>query len=277
MPSGSHGGGGGGSHFGGGSSGGSHFGGGSYGSNRPSSPIRFYFFGHHYYVSSANSSKISSMFTVAIFIIMFLIFSVFALVSNNKNINKIVVDREYYLQMIENAENDNDYKKLGVVTDKFYNEDCNKWYFTYSLTTDDGGTLRGYTFSVYTFDEISQYNVGDTLEFAVNSKVVTPETDSINMGYKNIPLENDGEYVNCLKTKKTSIVCISILSIVLTIMVIVIVREIKKYAVKATPGQGNIEDLKPGETFCEYCGSVIPKGNAKCVNCGSSRTNSNKS
>ena len=277
MPSGSHGGSGG-SHFGGGgaSSGGGWSGGSSggwsSGSSRPPRPMNIWFFGRHYHISAGNSSKVSAFVPYIIICIFALFMSVLFLVSGNSQIEKIQVDRAYYLDMIENAENDSDYLKYGVVKDKFYEEDCKKWYFTYEIPTDDGGTLPGHTFYVYTMEEVNQYHIGDTLAFAVNSKIVTEDTDSVNMGYKDIPLENDGEYINARNMKAWSIVFICIASTLIVSLIVLTIKRIKKYAEKSAFAEKNDKNTTTDDeyTYCRYCGSRIRKEYDKCEHCGAS-------
>lgn len=106
MPSGSHGGGGG-SHFSGGSSfGGGGFRGGSSGGGggRPRGPVRFHI-GHHYFIISEGRAGFLSFLTALMFMAIFLIVTLsITLGVNDKAINKIKVDRAYYLDMIEYAE-----------------------------------------------------------------------------------------------------------------------------------------------------------------------------
>ena len=272
MPSGSHGGSSGSHSSGGSSSGGSWGGGSSGGSSRPPRPMNIWFFGRHYHISAGDSGKVS-FFLPFIFFCMFFIFgAVILLVQANNQIDKIKVDREYYLKMIDNALSDDDYLKDGYVSDFFYNEDCEKWYFTYYIWTDSGNKLNGYTFSVYTLDEVSQYSVGQRLDFAVNSKIVTGTTDSINIGYKDIPLENDGEYINARNMKAWSIVFICIASTLIVSFIVLTIKRIKKYAEKSAFAETNDKNTTTDDeyTYCRYCGSRIRKEYDKCEHCGAS-------
>ena len=274
MPSGSHGGSSGSHSSGGASSGGgwSSGSGGSWGgAPRPPRPMNIWFFGRHYHISAGNSSKVNA-FVPYIFVCIFILFiSVLFLITGNSQIEKIKVDREYYLDMIENALNDNDYIKDGVITDKFYNEDCKKWYFTYEITTHTGSTLEGYTYSVYSREEINQFHIGQHLEFAVNSKIVTLNTDSINMGYKDIPLENDGEFINARNMKAWSIVFVCITSALIVLFIVLTIKRIKKYAEESAFAEKNATNTTTDEdTYCRYCGSRIRKEYDKCEHCGAS-------
>lgn len=274
MPSGSHGGSGG-SHSSGGASSGGSWGGGSSrsggGSSRPPRPMNIWFFGRYYHISAGNSSKVTKFMPFIIFSLFLIFVAVVLLLQVNSQIEKIKVDRTYYLDMIENALNDSDYIKDGVITDKFYNEDCKKWYFTYTIITNDGEELDGYTYSVYTREEINQFYIGQHLNFAVNSKIVTLNTDSINMEYKGIPLENDGEYIVALETKTATIVVICVFSALIALFIVLTILRIKKYSQKTAFDSSNAKNITNDEdTYCRYCGSRIRNGYDKCEHCGAS-------
>lgn len=105
--------------------------------------------------------------------------------------------------MINRAEKDSSYVREGTITGTFYNSDCGKWYFTYVIPTDGGyGDLEGYSYSIYDANEIKNFVPGETLEFAVGFTPVTLSTDSIDMGYKNKPLSDDGEYISIVKERR---------------------------------------------------------------------------
>lgn len=269
MPSGSHGGSSG-SHFGGGSSGGSHFGGGSSGgqfSNR-TTPIHWVWHGHSYYIPVSSGSSIQAWF-VAIFVMLFIaILSAVPLFHSNSVINKIQVDRNYYIHMIEKAEQNENYKKEGTIKDIFYNEDCGKWYFTYEIAYDDG-VLEGYTYSVYSESEIYEFEIGQTLYFAVNNPNVNADTDSINMEYKNIPLEADGEYINAKRNIAVCSVLLAVFGSLTIILTIVAIRRLKKVIMKSQDTSNLTEEEK--KKTCVYCGTMFKDGETKCSSCGASR------
>ena len=170
MPSGSHGGGGGGGHFGGGFSGGSHFGGsgggshfgGSYyhGPRRPGrAPIVFHYFywgGHRYAIGNDDRTKIRSLIGACAVVLLLMLSIIIVIVNSFNSINKIKKDYVYYQDMIAYAEQHPEYIITGKVQSKFYNEDAEKWYLTYYFYTDDSIRVNGYTFSVYN-DAIINY------------------------------------------------------------------------------------------------------------------------
>ncbi len=280
MPSGSHGGGGG-SHFSGGSSfggGGSRGGSSGGGGGRPRGPMRFHI-GHHYFIISEGRAGFLSFLTALMFMAIFLIVTLsITLGVSDKAINKIKVDRAYYLDMIEYAELHNEYLVNGEVTDRFYNEDCDRWYVTYKINYQENGvdkTLNGYTFSVYTSEAIRSIRVGDSMQLAVNSNPITSNTDSINVDYKNIPLTDDGEYIKCINGKKISITIISIASVVVAgciagAILIVIKSKQKQQAKVAEEKAKELAEEKRLNRRCPYCSGKLSPDDKKCPNCGAS-------
>lgn len=273
MPSGSGGHGGGGSHFGGG--GGSHFGGGGRGGSggsRPPRPIYFGFGGTRYYVPLKKSNAIRSFFVLAIFFVVVAAVLMLGGFAPNNNLKKITADRQRYIEMINRAEKDSSYVREGTITGTFYNSDCGKWYFTYVIPTDDGyGNLEGYSYSIYDGNEIKNFVPGKTLEFAVGFTPVTFSTDSIDMGYKNKPLTDDGEYISIVKERR-NLRAFGILSCVasagfLTAGAALLFKNLRK---KETAGETTEEENGIPIRRCEYCGSVLSGGETKCPNCGAS-------
>ena len=273
MPSGSGGHGGGGSHFGGG--GGSHFGGGGRGGSgggRPPRPIYFGFGGTRYYVPLKKSNAIRSFFVLAIFFVVVAAVLMLGGFAPNKDLKKITADRQRYIEMINRAEKDSSYVREGTITGTFYNSDCGKWYFTYVIPTDGGyGDLEGYSYSIYDANEIKNFVPGETLEFAVGFTPVTPSTDSIDMGYKNKPLTDDGEYIDLIKERRNlrlfaALAVLAALSLGI-LGAVLLLRNLRK---KETAGETTEEENGIPIRRCEYCGSVLLDGETKCPNCGAS-------
>ena len=273
MPSGSGGHGGGGSHFGGG--GGSHFGGGGRGGSgggRPPRPIYFGFGGTRYYVPLKKSNAIRSFFVLAIFFVVVAAVLMLGGFAPNKDLKKITADRQRYIEMINRAEKDSSYVREGTITGTFYNSDCGKWYFTYVIPTDDGyGDLEGYSYSIYDANEIKNFVPGETLEFAVGFTPVTPSTDSIDMGYKNKPLTDDGEYIDLIKERRNLrlFAALAVLA-ALSLGILGAVLLFKNLRKKETAGETTEEENGIPIRRCEYCGSVLLDGETKCPNCGAS-------
>ena len=273
MPSGSGGHGGGGSHFGGG--GGSHFGGGGRGGSggsRPPRPIYFGFGGTRYYVPLKKSNAIRSFFVLAIFFVVVAAVLMLGGFAPNNDLKKITADRQRYIEMINRAEKDSSYVREGTITGTFYNSDCGKWYFTYVIPTDDGyGNLEGYSYSIYDANEIKNFVPGETLEFAVGFTPVTLSTDSIDMGYKNKPLTDDGEYIDLIKERRNLrlFAALAVLA-ALSLGILGAVLLFKNLRKKETAGETTEDENGIPIRRCEYCGSVLLDGETKCPNCGAS-------
>lgn len=273
MPSGSGGHGGGGSHFGGG--GGSHFGGGGRGGSgggRPPRPIYFGFGGTRYYVPLKKSNAIRSFFVLAIFFVVVAAVLMLGGFAPNKDLKKITADRQRYIEMINRAEKDSSYVREGRITGTFYNSDCGKWYFTYVIPTDGGdGDLEGYSYSIYDANEIKNFVPGETLEFAVGFTPVTLSTDSIDMGYKNKPLSDDGEYIDLIKERRNLrlFAALAVLA-ALSLGILGAVLLFKNLRKKETSGETTEDENGIPIRRCEYCGSVLLSGETKCPNCGAS-------
>ena len=273
MPSGSGGHGGGGSHFGGG--GGSHFGGGGRGGSggsRPPRPIYFGFGGTRYYVPLKKSNAIRSFFVLAIFFVVVAAVLMLGGFAPNNDLKKITADRQRYIEMINRAEKDSSYVREGTITGTFYNSDCGKWYFTYVIPTDGGyGDLEGYSYSIYDANEIKNFVPGETLEFAVGFTPVTLSTDSIDMGYKNKPLTDDGEYIDLIKERRNLrlFAALAVLA-ALSLGILGAVLLFKNLRKKETAGETTEEENGIPIRRCEYCGSILKDGETKCPNCGAS-------
>lgn len=261
MPSGGHGGGGG-SHFsGGGHSFSSHSS--SYHRTRPMVL-------GHYYLPVNEANKFSESIGGVIF---FLFFSFFMFVASLLVVSQTKVikqDRLYYLEMIDNAIKNPEYQKEGIVTGFYLNEDCDKYYFEYKIPVYDGsGYCEGYSYCLYEYSDISTYYEGKTLIFACDSVNVTYTTDSIDLGYANYDLEDDGEYVSC----RTAHILTSIFGVLtFIILVINIFKTIeffkKNKKVRAKKDEGEIKLDGSSDTICQYCGSKISPTANKCRECG---------
>lgn len=280
MPSGSHGGSEGSHSSGGSSSGGSS---GSYGGGGSGSfhiftadrPMHWHHRSHHYYVSGSNANEFISTLVYALFCFIIAGALIFALSSTLKDIEKIVVDRDYYLDMIENAEKNHSYQKQATITDIFYNEDCGKWYITYAIPyTEEWGTtirefeLSGYTYSIYTREQVKQFEIGQQITVACNSQTVTSRTDSITLDYKNYPLSADGEYMQANNSKVGIIIVLCSFAVAGVIFVIIAVVSLKRKVMKSKEPMTPQEVMEAdGFNRCAYCGAYS-EDKTKCPNCG---------
>lgn len=236
-------------------------------------PIRIRF-GRRYYVYTGRSSGVLGLLVVLFF---FLFFG--TLITNmNKNAAKaeivnLEVEYDYYQNMIDYAKEHTEYQVDAKVTGKFFDDSMDKWYFTYELETANGrGSLEGYTFTHYTTTETYRIVVGQNISVAVDSVPVNYQTDSINMDYDNVALEDIGEYVVAKKSARTS----TIVWVVFVILDIAIVAGIGLYIFKKMKKEDE-KEVKKEESApvsdsnvicCKYCGTISDKGTKKCPGCG---------
>ena len=280
MPSGSHGGSGG-SHFGGG---GSHFGGGSSfrgGSSisfsrgtRPIRTRRIVILGRPYvFTSGGKNGSRFSFFGVLIFVaLFFMLIGGVVIAAEKSSIQRIEEDHAYYIDMINYAKENPEYKKEAIITDKFQS-DNNNYYLTYKIACASctEGYLNGYTFSVYTREEVRNFHIDDVIEVAVNSKTVTSTTDSIPMDYAETPIDADGEWVGSRNGMKIGTGIVIVTGVIAALGVVGIVYTFKKALKKeeeskiAEAAEKEMESLK---NTCPYCGQLLKEGTVKCPNCG---------
>lgn len=275
MPSGLHGGGGGGSHFGGGASGGFGSSGGGNGFNMRG-PRTFIFFGHSYYFSSHAMQKISMIFFFVIFSAFFVFLGGVSIASAKSNITKIEIDYVYYQDMIEEAEANPIKIRDGIVVSHFYNENAKKWYFVYKVQKDDYDVdesvwLEGWTYSVYTREQINAIGVGSVVEIAVDSPIVDKNTDSIPIDFKTKKLSDDGEYLSA-KSSLTTGTIVLVISSMVTIglivgLVLTIIKNAKKEKIEETEKEKVELNKKIGKT-CKYCGRPLNEDTETCPSCG---------
>lgn len=269
MPSGSHSSGGG-SHFGGGShsSGGSHFGGGSSQSNSSKSVnIRI---GGRSYIVPGKASSFSVLIIVFVLLAVFSGMMFLGASGAESDIKIIKNDYVYYQDMIAKTKTNPDLIKEAEITGKFYNEDCDKWYIEYEIISDIN--LPGHTFSVYSYEEISNFDIGQIIQVAVDSETVKITTDSIPMDYENMPIEKDGEYIELTKEKTTlKIIGFVLIGVDVFVLIGAIYSRKKQKSLSNTQDQQSTiqdenVDKKDTPFSCSYCGAII--NGDKCSNCG---------
>ena len=282
MPSGSHSGGhggGGGSHFGGGgSSGGSHSGGGFNSRNRGYRNGRtVYYFGsgyHRRYMYGGAYTAFSLLRAIGIFLLVLGLVVLLTLTSYNSQLKNIKADYVYYQDMIADAEEhlangDDSYFVDGKVISKFKNSECNKWYITYSFLDKDGRVVEGYTYSIYTWEQVKDMDNGDTIKLVVDSKPITQDTDSINVDYKNTSLMDDGEYAKIVKNKRnTRNVSIVFICIAVTLIGSSIIIKIKASKKALEDGQDNTNSSYNGYRRCRFCDRFLDEDETYCKDCG---------
>ena len=275
MPSGSHGGRSGGSHGGFSGGGGSRSFGGFRSSSshhhRPRGPRYVRWFGGRTVIISTGRQSVLSI--IAFFMIMCLLamFPAWSSVSEIKSDIKMIKEEQaYYLDMIENAENDPSYQVMGEVTGVFYKQEYERYYITYEFGDED---FEGYTFSIYTRENCPSN--GSSILLAVDEKNIDDTTDSIPMDYKNFTLEDDGEYnlyVKNLKNVRTVAIVATLIFVGLIALIVVVVstakkkEEEKEQQEKEENEKKQIEEEK--KKFCQYCGAKVDPNEPVCGQCG---------
>ena len=304
MPSGSHSSGGGGSHFGGGSSGGSHFGGfsrSSRGNSTNLGPRVVVFGGRRYIVSGQRRTGLYAL----MFAIVVLVFALFSgcLITNGakQSIQTIKDDYARYQQMITYAETNTEYQIKAVITDSFKHE-SGKYYITYAFplntvvetnlwsnyledladNTVENNWVLGYSYSVYSLEQVSTSGLmkGDIINLAINNKntEVNKDTDSIPFDYKDMPLTQDGEYLEAKHSKKIGPIVITVAVVLIAGCVVGMVFVVKTSkleeeakAEQTATAQTNAPTSQPKQRLCAYCGAAIESDAKKCPNCGGSQ------
>lgn len=187
------------------------------------------------------------------------------------DINMIKQEQKYYLVMIHDAEVDEALQVDGKVKDNFYKH--NKYYITFTFENEAGEEFEGYSFCVYELENIPKK--GSTIKLAVNDKEIDADTDAIPMDYKNMTLEDDGEYLECVKSKKnaTTVVVIGAIGVagaIVGIILVLVTAERKKQAEKQEAEQKEQAKAEEAEkkTKCEYCGARVQPEDKVCSQCG---------
>ena len=234
--------------------------------NRIGGPIVFFYGGN---TISNKGKKFGIIFILVLIAFFIALFCGISISNAKENIEFIKSDYSYYQNFIDRAEA-NGYIEDATITDIIYNEDANRYYFTYEIRYGYDNILEGYTFSVYTESEISNFKIGQIIKVAVESNDINQFTDSIPLDYKDMPIENDGEYSKEVRSKLINTIILSTgLIVIFVLIVIIAIKKSETQKVEENAGS-NVNNNKTEKTVCEYCGSTISKQDDKCPNCGAS-------
>ena len=282
MPSGGSSGGGG--HFsGGGRAVGGHFGssGGSLNSRRAvrnGRPVFIYSFGSRSYYVGAKRNVLIQWLGILAIICIFACVALFGSFSDaGGGIAKIKTDFTKYNQMIEYAEEEGNenYLVSGVVTSFEYNEKYQKGFIRYYFLDENNNRVEGWSFYVYTYDELLEMKRTGSITLAVDSYPCTQSTDSIEVTYKTKSLNDDGEYVALLSSqkayKKWTIASGTLAgAFVISVVVISILSFKKDVEEKEGTVAVDAQKIKPQQKtrYCSYCGSAMKEGETSCPYCG---------
>lgn len=227
-----------------------------------------------------------------IFFVCFLIFFsgawLFAgiMLNNQRTAELKVVENDYiyYQDMITFAEQkqregDSRFIIEGTITGKFESEYNNKWYLTYefeyllfpntSSTLTD--TVSGETYAVYNYEDIRSITPGSTILLATYDAVLSENTDTVNIDYKNTKLEDDGYYLHIKNGDMfPQILCFAVAGGSALLFIFLIFKQVKNLK----GGSGNeidepqTEKSTPSLTKeCPYCGATMASSKSKCPNC----------
>lgn len=282
MPSGIRGGGGSrGSRGGGGRSygGSSHIGGRSssrsYFSSLNGRRTRIFIVGGRRYILPQKFSRavsIMSFFLPIMFFVAF--FSGAFLLTGITEKNNIEKEYVYYNKMITKAEKDSRYIIDAEVTGTYYDMNCGKWYYTYEFEMDNGLFSDGYVFPVYDDQQIEAFEEGQIIKIAVDDLNLDIYTDSVPMDFKNISIDQDGDYQIAKRHFNIGITVLCICGagfIILTIVSNKIMKKHKQEVTETTDGSVELVAQKPMR-YCEYCGSRLADNQTSCSSCGAKST-----
>lgn len=271
MPTG-HGGG----HFSGGSGGGSsggHFGGGYSGGGRRRGvvlgrPVFIYSFGRrNYYIGEKKQSLINTIGLFLFIAIIILIAKVGNYFEAKDKVEIIKSDFVNYNAIIDDAKLDSNKIVTGsyVGREEKYDKWCVKYKFTYN-----GTEYNGYSFYVYTEEEINEFK-NDGLQIAIGNVNVVGQPDSIEMTFEGKELKDDGEYVyyssRVVSQKVWMIVSSCVIGGLLISEIVISSTSFKKYEKEDEGKTILIQEDNPSRT-CAYCGSKMKDDATSCPYCG---------
>lgn len=243
---------------------------GSY-SYRPRGPRYFHFGGRTLIITTGRQNIISVLSMLIVFALIAVIACFTIRPSLKQEIAMVEEEYRFYQAMITKAESNSDYIWQAEVTDQEYSQEYEKYCVYYEFKTSNGRTtVDGYTFYVYTLDNIP--SVGEVIQIAVDKNPVDSETDSIPMDYKLTTLQDDG-YYNHLKKNLRNTTIFLILAIVVVVGIvggiIAIIFTSKKKEEEKKEEEKQQAILEEKKKYCEYCGTKIQETDTTCPNCGS--------
>lgn len=194
------------------------------------------------------------------------------------SIYEIQSDYDYYHQLISNA--DEDHIVDGTITAIKKNSWCEKYYFEYKfdnpyLESSIFPEINGYIYSIFTEEEIANYEVGDTITIAIDNNWAEP--DSIPTLFADYDWQDDGEVVVVEKWDRirgvwaTGSIVAFIVGIVITSVAGAKVRKLESQVAEKVKEEIKQENKAKEPKKCAYCGSIQKDGDTTCPNCGSSR------
>ena len=236
-------------------------------------PVRFWW-GRTYVINNSGAASILSVLIgIFLFLTIALVFiGSLTITSVNNDIKYIEADYRYYCDMIDASYSDPTKQVDAIITGKYLSDTCDKYYLTYKIYTTMGSELEGFTYSMYTADEIRGYQIGSVIKCAVDSNPITQRTDSVNLDYKGA-LDRDGEYIAAKELRKNAIIVIFVFGAIDLMLLVIIVKKVKKNAEEervAKKTSTSMGAMSKPVSRCPYCGTKAKDGSRKCSNCGAS-------
>jgi len=205
------------------------------------------------------------------------------------NLNIIEQDYNYYQEMISYAEDHPEYQVVGVIDAIKYDSEFGSYYIDYSYHYGHNDFFKNTqsTFATYSFDDIKSLNLekGAPILLAIEDTDIDMFTDSIDMAYKNVSLEEDPEYKLALKkiahkknmTKIFGAILAGIVVITIVISFLIIKKnknkKVEETGSSTTNNNNSTTTDTSTEKYCNYCGAKLPEGKTKCPLCGASNNN----
>lgn len=244
---------------------------------------------HHHRTSIyiGGRSYPASPLTVGIVCIFFAMFIALIFLFVNVTNRSMMIDElkeversyTYYQNMISHAEQNPEYQVEGEIDGIYYDYIYDRYYIEYSVNNPMGHSIISEaSFAMYDYEQTLNMKKGDKIYIAVDAIPVQYDTDSINMDYKNISLEEDADYILVKSdiSYYTRIVIILAISegLALALVVFLIVKNSKKKNDKeetettSTTTPSTTPSQTENDNYCDYCGSKLPDNSNKCPLCG---------
>ena len=232
-------------------------------------PIRLRF-GRRYYVYSSGTT--SGLTIVGVFLFFALIFTLGFGVSRGAAKDELALVEEeyyYYQNMITLAESrTGTYAVVDAkVVQNEYDPEVDKYRLIYELEKTFGFPEEGYTYLTYE----TSHSINSTIKVAVTNYNIDNETDSIDVNFKYIALEDVGEYQLAKKDLRSANIPF-IICILVDVAIIggTIFYLIKKKEVEEVDSNSSTTQTTSSERYCSYCGSHLDDSVSKCPGCGAS-------
>lgn len=188
-----------------------------------------------------------------------------------------------YQNMISRAEKDEKYRVKGTIDYIRYDDVYDKYYIEYSFIDSENEKYTQLSYAMYDYSDYITMNPGDSIDIALSEPYFMSDqfTDSINMDFKYVDLDNFAEYQDFdfdFKFAKIGKLVVIVASAVIFIIFIIAFRTaIKKKSsdnenssTTSTSSTTNstTQDNTQKDQYCAYCGSKISSSDTKCPLCG---------